>query len=141
MSLSEKISRLFDGYDSDDVVENNLDSNGNSNAEMSQGNQRGSKIMSIVGKNGQSEKKIMLFEPRVFSDAKQIATRLLNGQAAIINFQRMDESQIHRVVDFLSGIVFAIDGEIKRLGEEIFLCTPEDYEIEGALTDNRFQNL
>ena len=51
------------------------------------------------------EKKIMLFEPRIFSDVKAIAGKLLAGQAAVVNFQRIDDEQAHRVVDFLSGVV------------------------------------
>ena len=81
------------------------------------------------------EKKIMLFEPRIFSDVKAIASKLLAGQAAVVNFQRIDDEQAHRVVDFLSGVVFAVDGEIQRIGEQIFLCTPHDFEVEGNLTD------
>jgi cell division inhibitor SepF len=59
----------------------------------------------------------------------------LAGQAAVVNFQRIDDEQAHRVVDFLSGVVFAVDGEIQRIGEQIFLCTPHDFEVEGNLTD------
>ena len=62
----------------------------------------------------------MLFEPRIFSDVKAIAGKLLAGQAAVVNFQRIDDEQAHRVVDFLSGVVFAVDGEIQRIGEQIF---------------------
>lgn len=142
MSLSEKISRFFDGYDSTDQPENEVSSNTYSSDTDSSSNndQRGSRIMSIVDKNDHAEKKIMLFEPRVFSDVKQISTRLLDGQAAIINFQRMDDQQIHRIVDFLSGVVFAIEGNIKRIGEEIFLCTPADFEVEGMLTETSFRD-
>lgn len=142
MSLSEKISRFFDGYDSTDQPENEVSSNTySSDTDYSSNNdQRGSRVMSIVGKNDHAEKKIMLFEPRVFSDVKQISTRLLDGQAAIINFQRMDDQQIHRIVDFLSGVVFAIEGNIKRIGEEIFLCTPADFEVEGMLTETSFRD-
>jgi len=95
------------------------------------------RVMSLVGKHdGQPlEKKIMLFEPRVFSDVKQISRRLINGEAALVNFQRMDDDSAHRVVDFLSGVVFAVDGEIRRVGETIFLCTSSSFTVEGDLTD------
>ncbi|SEM57026.1 cell division inhibitor SepF [Ligilactobacillus sp. WC1T17] len=93
------------------------------------------KVMSLV--NHASEKKIMLFEPRIFSDVKGISQRLLNGQAAVVNFQRIDDAQAHRVIDFLSGVTFAINGKISRVGEKIFLCTPEDFVVEGDLTDMR----
>ncbi|WP_281164896.1 cell division protein SepF [Liquorilactobacillus sicerae] len=84
---------------------------------------------------GLVEKKIALFEPRIYSDVKTIATKLLHGQAVVINFQRMDDAQAHRVVDFLTGTVFAIGGEIQRIGDQIFLCTPHGYVVEGDLED------
>ena len=84
----------------------------------------------------------MLFEPRVFSDAKQIGARLLEGQAAIINFERMENQQARRIVDFLSGVTYAIGGNLKRIGEQIFLCTPADFSVEGMLDEAvKFQDL
>ncbi|WP_290034206.1 cell division protein SepF [Ligilactobacillus cholophilus] len=145
MSLGERINRFFEGYDADEEKVNDQQTSKTTSIkakdEFARDNSRGNKVMSIVSRNEHSEKKIMLFEPRVFSDVKQISTRLLDGQAAIVNFQRMDNEQIHRVVDFLSGVVFATDGDIKRLGEEIFLCTPADYSVEGMLTETNFQDL
>lgn len=137
MSLAEKINRFFNGEDeiaTEDYYDNNQINK--SENEVPQGNQRNSKIMSIVGKNENIQKKIMLFEPRMFSDVKQISTRLLDGQATIVNFSRMDDQQAHRIVDFLSGVVFAINGDVKRIGEEIFLCTPADFSVEGMLTES-----
>lgn len=79
---------------------------------------------------------IALFEPRVFGDTKEIATQLLGGQAAIINFDQMDNDTARRVVDFMNGVVFAIDGDIQRVGKEIFLCTPANFQIDGKLSAN-----
>ena len=99
-----KISEFFrsDEYDEDETDYDEEDYR-TAQAET-QGN--GSKVMELVNKN--HEKKIMLFEPRIFSDVKAIAQRLLEGQAAVVNFQRIDDGQAHRVVDFLSGVTFAM---------------------------------
>lgn len=78
---------------------------------------------------------IALYEPRLYADVRQIATQLLNGQAVIVNFTQMDDKNAKRVVDFLNGATFAIDGGIKRIGKEIFLCTPKNYEVSGNLSD------
>lgn len=134
MSLVGKINRFFNGYDDDDETSQlgqaAVDPQDN-DVKVPQGNHNN---MTIIGKSTHVEKKIMIFEPRVFSDVKQISTRLLEGQAAIINFEKIDDQQTHRVVDFLSGVVFAIDGKIERIGEEIFLCTPPDFSVEGTVT-------
>ena len=78
---------------------------------------------------------IALYEPRLYADVRQIATQLLKGQAVIVNFTQMDDKNAKRVVDFLNGATFAIDGGIKRIGKEIFLCTPKNYEVSGNISD------
>lgn len=79
--------------------------------------------------------KIVLFEPRVYSDSKEVGTHLLNGRAVIVNFTRIDEKQAKRILDFLTGTVFAIKGEVQRVGDCIFLCTPARFEIDGSISD------
>lgn len=78
--------------------------------------------------------KIALFEPKIYSDVKEIATQLLKNQAVIVNFDHVDDEMARRIVDFLTGTVFAINGEIERIGDEIFLCIPENYEVSGSTT-------
>lgn len=91
-----------------------------------------SKIVAI--NNGLSNQvvKITILEPRVYSEAKEIATLLLNHQAVVVNFSRIQDDQAARIVDFLTGTIFAINGDIQRVGEEIFLCTPVNVEIDGT---------
>ncbi|KRL99923.1 cell division protein SepF [Liquorilactobacillus satsumensis] len=131
MALGNKLSRFFGMADEEDYQEEfpNKESEPTSNFSQSQ------KVVSLNGKRQEMvEKKIALFEPRIYSDVKTIATRLLNEQAAVINFQRMDDEQARRVVDFLTGTVFAIEGEIQRVGDNIFLCTPRNFVVEGNVT-------
>lgn len=84
---------------------------------------------SPVGKTA----KIVVYEPRIYSDAKEIGSHLLNNRAVVINFDRIEADDARRIVDFLTGTVFAINGEIKRIGESIFLVTPANFEIDGSL--------
>lgn len=79
---------------------------------------------------------IAICEPRIYSDAKSIAKRITGGDAVIVNFARVDESQAQRIVDFLNGTAFAVGGEIKRIGEQIFLCTPHNFEVSGDVAAN-----
>ena len=83
----------------------------------------------------QRSSQIALYEPRLYADVKQIASQLLNDRAVIVNFSQMDGKVASRIVDFLNGTVFAIDGDIKRIGKEIFLCTPKNFEVSGNLSD------
>ncbi|GBG93943.1 cell division protein SepF [Ligilactobacillus salitolerans] len=137
MSIGDKINNWFGGYDES---ENETDYQEQGQDDGAYRPQK-SRVMSIRnGKNGEViPKKIMLFEPGIFSDVKAIASRLLSGEAVVVNFQKMDNQQARRVVDFLSGVTFAIDGEISRIGEAIFLCTPHDFTVEGDITENSRQ--
>lgn len=76
--------------------------------------------------------KIMIIEPRVYSEAMNIAKHIIANEAVLLNFHLVEELQARRIVDFLTGTVYAIDGDIQRVGDEIFLCTPSNMEIDSA---------
>ena len=84
--------------------------------------------------------KIMLFEPRLYGEAKEIVDELLSHHAVIVNFTQMDNKAANKVVDFLNGAVYAIDGEIKRIGEQIFLRVPRDVDVAGKLAGDLNSN-
>ena len=69
--------------------------------------------------------KVIIREPNEYSDAQDIADCLKENYPVFINLQRLEKSQAKRVVDFLSGTIYAIDGDIKRVGTNLFLCTPK----------------
>ncbi|WP_461239681.1 cell division protein SepF [Paucilactobacillus sp. N302-9] len=100
---------------------------------------RNQKVVSINSSRPSETSKISLFEPRIYSDVKEIATQLLNNRAIIVNFTQMDNDSAKRVVDFLNGTVYAIEGAIERVGDQIFLCTPHNYEVTGNLSTNLTQ--
>lgn len=92
----------------------------------------------------QKSSKLVLSEPRVYAEAQEVADHLKNHRAVIVNLQRIDYDQAKRIVDFLSGTVYAIGGDIQRVGADIFLCTPDNVEIDGNISelvkDHDFQN-
>lgn len=80
--------------------------------------------------------KIALYEPRTYADAQTIATQLLGGEAVIVNLGSIDENTGKRILDYLGGTAFAVDGTIERVGERIFLATPHNFEISGTISQN-----
>ncbi|GAE47136.1 FtsZ-interacting protein related to cell division [Mesobacillus boroniphilus JCM 21738] len=52
-----------------------------------------------------------------------------------MNLQRIEQDQARRIVDFLSGTVYAISGDIQRIGMNIFLCTPDNVEVTGNISE------
>lgn len=80
--------------------------------------------------------KMILFEPRAYSESQQIADYLKNNSAVVVKLQRVTPDQAKRIVDFLSGTLYAINGYMHKLGGGIFLCTPSNINIEGKISDD-----
>jgi cell division inhibitor SepF len=83
----------------------------------------------------QKASKVVLVEPRVYAEAQDIADHLKNRRAVVVNLQRIEHDQAKRIVDFLSGTVYAIGGDIQRIGSSIFLCTPDNVEVSGTISE------
>ena len=90
----------------------------------------------FVGEDGQAyPSKMILLEPRAYSESQQIADYLKASCAIVVNLKRVTPDQAKRIVDFLSGTLYAINGDLQKLGGGIFLCTPEIVSVEGKITD------
>jgi cell division inhibitor SepF len=83
----------------------------------------------------QKSSKVILIEPRVYAEAQDIADHLKNRRAVVVNLQRIEHDQAKRIVDFLSGTVYAIGGDIQKIGSSIFLCTPDNIEVSGNISE------
>lgn len=79
--------------------------------------------------------KTILVEPRAFSEAQQIADYLKARNQVVVNFKRVTSDVSKRIMDFLNGIVYAIDGTMQKLGPGIVLCAPKGFEIEGTISE------
>lgn len=80
--------------------------------------------------------KMILLEPRAYSEAQQIADYLKSRNTVVVNMKRVTSDQAKRIVDFLSGTVYAIGGELQKIGGGIFLCTPNNINVEGKITED-----
>ncbi len=78
--------------------------------------------------------KVILFEPRAYAEAQEIADHLKSRRAVVVNLQRIQHDQAKRIVDFLSGTVYAIGGDIQKVGINIFLCTPDNVDVSGSIS-------
>lgn len=86
--------------------------------------------------NGVAGSKMMLLEPRAYSESQQIADYLKNRTAVVVNLKRVTPDQAKRIVDFLSGTIYAIGGDLQKLGGGIFLCTPNNVNVEGKISED-----
>ncbi len=90
--------------------------------------------------NGIAGSKMMLLEPRAYSESQQIADYLKNRNSVVVNLKRVTPDQAKRIVDFLYGTIYAIGGDLQKLGGGIFLCTPNNVNVEGTISEDNVAN-
>ena len=131
----DKLVRFFGIAEDDELDESSyVEEPEMDNENQPMKNERRTNVVSINSVNNPTSK-IVLYEPRVYSDAKEVAQNLLSNKAVIINFSRMDDTQSRRIVDFITGTVYALNGEIQRVGDKIFLATPPKFETDGKIAE------
>ncbi|MBR4618502.1 MAG: cell division protein SepF [Bacilli bacterium] len=90
-----------------------------------------------VEQNGVAGSKMLLLEPRAYSESQQIADYLKGRNSVVVNLKRVTPDQAKRIVDFLSGTLYAIGGGLQKLGGGVFLCTPNNVNVEGKISDEK----
>ena len=79
--------------------------------------------------------KMILLEPRAYSESQQIADHLKNRNSVVVNLKRVTSDQAKRIIDFLSGCIYAIGGTMKKVGVGIYLCAPKNVNVQGKITE------
>lgn len=79
--------------------------------------------------------KMILLEPRAYSESQQIADHLKRRNTVVVNLKRVTSDQAKRIVDFLAGTIYAIGGDLQKIGGGIFLCTPNNINVQGKITE------
>jgi cell division inhibitor SepF len=100
-------------------------------------------VLRPVG-NGGSDVQVHLVIPRNFNDAQQVADQYKRAVPVILNLQTTDHELSKRLIDFASGLTYALDGGMQRIAEKVFLLTPRNVEVsaeeKARLIDKGFFN-
>lgn len=132
MSMMKKFNNLFVGEeDFDEVVEKEQ-------VRQEQPKQRVVKKETPVTskQNVQSQptgktNNVILTEPLVFADSKDIVDDIKRNKVVIINLSKLDIETSDRLLDFISGGIYALGARLKTIGEDIYLCVPNGVEVSG----------
>lgn len=89
----------------------------------------------VLSVHSQKKVKVVLHEINTYEETQTIADHLCSHRPVIVNLQRLDTLQARRVIDFLSGCVYGLRGNIKKVGSSIFLCTPENIDVLGDIEE------
>ena len=80
-----------------------------------------------------NKQEVVLFHPAYFNDTSKAADDLRNRKAVIVNMENIDKAMARRVVDFLSGCAYALDGTVKKVAQSTYLLCPHNMEVVGDL--------
>lgn len=76
---------------------------------------------------------IVLFEPRKYDEGAEVAKHIKMKKACCVNLHRMPNEQRQRIIDFLSGVIFGLDGTVKKIGDNVILCSPRNLTVGGEI--------
>ena len=82
---------------------------------------------------GSGKQEVVLFHAKTFDDAAKAADELRRKKAVILNMENVDKALTRRVVDFLSGSVYALDGSVKKIAQSTYLFCPHNMDVVGDL--------
>ena len=82
---------------------------------------------------GSGKQEVVLFHAKSFDSAAKAADELRRKKAVILNMENVDKSLTRRVVDFLSGSVYALDGSVKKIAQSTYLFCPHNMDVVGDL--------
>ena len=89
----------------------------------------------IVNIHTTTQLKVVVVQPVTFEDSKEIADHLKTKKPIVVNLENIDREIAKQIIDFLSGAVYALDGNIQRISNGIFLIVPYNMGIMGDFKD------
>ena len=88
---------------------------------------------SVLNMPNGTKQEVVLFRPTSFNDTSKAADDLRHRKAVIVNMENVDKAMARRVVDFLSGCVYALDGTVKKIAQSAYLFCPHNMDVVGDL--------
>jgi len=139
MSMMKKFNNLFVNEDDfeDEVVEK-------SSAPVEKQKVKNIKKDVPVGKSVETvtppakTNNVILTEPLVFADSKDIIDDIKRNKVVIINLSKLDLETADRLLDFISGGIYALGARLKTIGEDIYLCVPNGVEVSGDFYEGEY---
>lgn len=89
----------------------------------------------VVNIHSASSFKVVVTQPETFDDAQSACDHLKNKKPVIVNLEELDKDLAQRIIDFLSGAVYGLDGNIQKVSNGIFVVAPNNVDIMGDFKD------
>ena len=147
-AIMDKVWGLFGGvdqgetedYDDEDVYEYEDKASNYDNEDEDRkffGNKKGK----VVPFNAQGQSvKMVISQPTTFEQSEEICSLLKEKKSVIVNLEYVNKDVARRIVDFISGGVYALDAHIQKISNSIFLIAPMNYEITNEMAREEIKN-
>ena len=103
-------------------------------------NTSNSKKNKVVGMPGVQQVKVIISQPNSFEQSEEICEHLKEKKSIIVNLEYVNKDVARRIVDFISGAVYGLDGNIQKISNSIFLVAPFNYEITNEVMKEDIKN-
>ena len=149
MSLMDEFKKIIHPYDDEDYDYEEEEQqfptqrSGRDSYDDRRDDRRGSddrRSSKVVNIHATTQLKVVLVKPERFEDASTIADHLNNKRTVVLNLESTNKEVSRRLVDFLSGVAYANNGQIKRVANSTFIITPYNVDIMGDLLDELENN-
>lgn len=147
-AIMDKVWGLFggveqgdqEGYEDEDAYEYESNTNNYENDEEEDKKFFGKKGKVVpINAQGQSVK-MVISQPTTFEQSEEICSLLKEKKSVIVNLEYVNKDVARRIVDFISGGVYALDGHIQKISNSIFLIAPMNYEITNEMAREEMKN-
>ena len=137
--MSNIVNRVknFVGWEDEEEMEyNQSEETSNEQQSFFSGSSKRTQENKIVNINAVSSKlKVVVMQPENFEDAQEICDYLKDKKPTVINLENVEKENAQRVIDFLSGAVYALEGTIQKVANGIFIVAPHNIDIMNDLND------
>lgn len=117
----------------DKVFDRDYDSTPEAPKEEVSSSRTGDKVLSMPV--NRSPVSVVVIEPIDFNDSQKIADYLCKNQPVVINFEDTDADVRKRIIDFISGTIYALDGTLRKIGRNLLVCAPPNVDIDTENTN------
>lgn len=136
MSFLNKIGGYF-GINNDDDYETEEE---NYTDDMPYAETEEEKRNKVVNIHATAQLQVILVKPEVFADTKQIADHLNSKKTVVLNLESTTPDVTRRIIDFLGGVAYAADGDLKRIANTTYIIVPVNVDISGDMIDELGSN-
>ncbi|MDE2571571.1 MAG: cell division protein SepF [bacterium] len=124
MSIIQRLGAFFSLRDEEDEIFEEAERTGA---------QGGRKVVPFQGRNGErSRVGVALFVPRAFNEVTDVADALRGRRLVVMNLQSADRGLLQRVVDFIAGVTYSLDGKMQKLADGIYLVVPAGVDVDAV---------